>query len=446
MTQSYHAQTDNSNPNQHTYQHRQPIPGGSFSIPPVALLITWAAYRLRKINWLTFRVWLALHQLQCWRDTCAHDNSTHPYTLNQIARAIKSNNTPPHRIAQAINSLHALNLAHFSPNSITFAQSLTDVHDPDVHQLATNMLNHLGNDNASRPLRMPRRMLVFLMTITRPKPVFAGVMLGLLLRCMMYKRYNTYKGCCTATWLAAVFGGDITSVKSARSQLINDGWFIRLPTAQRVRQQHGEWLALVLETAPPDQPEIEPPPPRKSAEIEPPLINQSLSNETETNQSLQSGALQNPSWHHITFIDLTTPNRRRELYHSAVDAEAIPPTPASELTFYAAIAHACRVATRNPCGLLRHIVETPTSQAFISQTDEDRARTWISPPPPPPETHPSVLSSDALFVMQFRRNLKHAGFHGDPYTYLTSTPQGQHNWPPERWLQATVELLLETAP
>ena len=440
MAPYYHATPNNSTPN----KHREPIPGGSFPIPPLALIITWAAYRIRKIDWLTFRVWLALFQIKSWHDATLRTGNSHLYNVRQIAQAIKSDNLPLYRLTQAINNLHSLNLAHFSPQSITFSQRLDDITDPELHQVATHMLNNLGNSNASRSLRMPRRILVFLMTTNRPRPVFAGTMLGLLLRCMLFKRYSAYKGCCTSTWIAAVFGGDTSSIKSARSQLIKDGWFARLPTAQRVRQTHGEWIALVLEIPPLEHRQIEPPPPPKLLEIEPPLQNQSLSHEIETNQFLQSGASPKPTWHHIQIADLSTSQRRQQLYQAALVAKAIPSTPAGELTFFSAIAHARRVATRNPCGLLRHVIETPSSQAFITQADEDQALTWLTPLPPSQNPDSPSLSLDALFVRTFRRNLKRAGYHNDPYSYLASTRHGKTDWPPDRWLKATLELLKET--
>ena len=167
-------------------------------------------------------------------------------------------------------------------------------------------------------------MLVFLMTSQRPRPVYAGVMLALLIRTMLTKRYGAYKGCCTASWIALVFGGDLSSIKSARAKLIADGWFARLETPQRVRQRYGEWVILVIEQPVENLAETEPPPSPKIGETEPPLRNQSLSDETETNQSLQPGASQ-PAWEHIQPFDLHTPQRHKQLCHAAVVAGSFLP-------------------------------------------------------------------------------------------------------------------------
>ena len=157
-------------------------------------------------------------------------------------------------------------------------------------------------------------------------------MFALLIRTMLTKKHETYKGCCTASWIALVFGGDPSSIKSARAQLIADGWFARLETPQRVGQRYGEWVVLVIEQ-----------PVESHDETEPPLENQSLSHEIETNQSLQPGASQ-PAWKHIQSLDLHTPKRREQLYHAAVAAGVIPPADAHRHTFFAAVAHATRVA------------------------------------------------------------------------------------------------------
>lgn len=238
------------------------------------------------------------------------------------------------------------------------------------------MLSNIAHSGRDRGLRMPRRMLVFLMTSQRPRPVYAGVMFALLIRTMLTKRYGVYKGCCTASWISLVFGGDPPSIKSARAKLIEDGWFARLGTPQRVRQRYGEWVVLVVARPVGNQDVTEPLTPRKSDVTEPLFQNQSLSEEIETNQSLHPGASQ-PNWENIQPLDLHTPKRREQLYHAAVAAGVIRSTEAHRRTFFAAIAHATRVARKNACGILRRLVETPKYHRFISQTDEDQASQWL---------------------------------------------------------------------
>ena len=328
MQQHYHERPRNTN-----HKHQTPtIPGGSYSIPPIALIMVWAAYRQRKLDWLALRVWIALWEIKCWYEARSNSNDTPHYNTSQITSAIKSPNLTTKRLETALSTLQHLNLVSYTSSTIWIATSLDDLQDPELRQLAEYMVSHVGHDNIDRGLRMPRRMLVILMTSQRPKPVYAGVMFALLIRTMLTKRYETYKGCCTASWIALVFGGDTSSIKSARAQLIEDGWFARLETPQRVRQRYGEWVVLLIEQPVENHDETEPPQALRTDETEPPLKNQSLSVEIETNQSLQPGASQ-PAWENIQPLDLHTPKRREQLYHAALAAGVIPPVEAHKHTF-----------------------------------------------------------------------------------------------------------------
>lgn len=445
MQPFYHELRDRTNPTR-----RFPaIPGGSYSIPPLALIIVWAAYRQRKLGWLALRVWLALWEIKCWHEARSNSGSTPYYDTSRIASAIRSPNVATRRLKAALSTLQHLGLINFTSSTIWIAASLDDLQDAELRHLAKQMTANIGHANLARGLRMPRRMLVYLMTSQRPKPVYAGVMFALLIRTMLTKRYETYKGCCTATWIALTFGGDPSSIKSARAQLIADGWFARLETPQRVRQRCGEWVVLVIEPSVENHDETEPLTPLKSGETEPPIQNQSLSDEIETNQSLQPGVSQ-PKWENIQPLDLHTPERREQLYHAALSVGVIPSTEASRRTFYAAIARAIRVAKKNACGLLRQLVETPAYHQFISQADEDQASIWLARQQP-------VLNLDSQFpnertedlydqriVALLCNQLDNAGFRTDNcFALIMTTHVGVTNlagWTQERWDRAIAAL------
>ncbi len=427
-----------------TKRKRQPqtIPGGSYAIPPLSLIIVWAAFRQRKLDWLALRVWLALWEIKCWHEARSNSKDTPHYNASQITSAIRAPKLTTNRLEAALAALRNLNLVNFTPSTIWIATSLDDLQDPELRQLAKHMVSHVGHGNVNRGLRMPRRMLVFLMTSQRPKPVYAGVMFALLIRTMLTKRYDTYKGCCTASWIKLVFGGDSSSIKSARAKLIEDGWFARLETPQRVRQRYGEWVVLVIGQPVENHDETEPPTPPKSDETEPLLRNQSLSDEIETNQSPEPGASQ-PKWEHIQPLDLHSQRRRMQLYHAALAARVIPPTEAHRHTFFAAIAHATRVATRNTCGLLRRLVETSPYHRFISQADEHQASLWLhaqqselvlNAQPPDDAGHGP---HDQLIVSYLRSRLQQAGFGTDNcFTLIMTTKEGRTHlagWTQDRW-------------
>ena len=449
MQQYYHER-----PQSTKHRHQTPtIPGGSYSIPPIALVIVWAAYRQRKLDWLALRVWIALWEIKCWYEARSNSDDTPHYNTSQITSALKSPKITTKRLEAALLTLQHLNLVNFTSTTIWIATSLDDLQDSELSQLAEQMLSHIGHANTDRGIRMPRRILVFLMTSQRPKPVYAGVMFALLIRTMLTKRYGTYKGCCTASWIALVFGGDTSSIKSARAQLIEDGWFARLETPQRVRQRYGEWVILVIEQPVENHDETEPPTPLKSDETEPPLKNQSLSNEIETNQSLHPGASQ-PKWENIQPLDLHTPERREQLYHAAVAASVMPPADAHKHTFFAAIAHATRVAGKNACGLLRRLVETPAYHGFISQLDEGQAALWLHPHQTQltlaiqTPDHPLHELEDRRIVSYLRHKLQQAGFPTDNcFALIMTTHEGKTNlagWTQDRWDKASTAKQKET--
>ena len=438
MQQHYHDSPHN------TKQKPQspPIPGGSYSIPPIALIILWAAYRQQKLDWLALRVWLALWEIKSWHQARSNSDNIPHYDASQIASAIKSPSLTAKRITTALSTLGHLNLVNFASTTLWITTDLAELQDFELRQLAEQMVSNIGHDNVSRGLRMPRRMLVYLMTSQRARPVYAGVMLALLIRTMLTKRYGAYKGCCTASWIALVFGGDPSSIKSARARLIEDGWFNRLETPQRVRQRYGEWVVLVIEHPVGNLTETEPPVPPKWGVTEPPLQNQSLSDEIETNQSLQPGASQ-PDWENIQPLDLHTPKRRELLYHAALAAGVIPSSEAQKRTFFAAIAHAVRVARRNTCGFLRRLVETPAYHRFISQAAEDQSSFWLAAQQPHLKLD-SLLPNefrndphDQRIVSYLRDRLRKAGFDTDNcFALIMTTHEGKKHlpgWTQDRW-------------
>ena len=438
MQRSYHERPRNTND-----KHQTPtIPGGSYSIPPIALIIVWAAYRQRKLDWLGLRVWLALWEIRCWYEARSNSDDTPYYNTSQITSALKSPTITTKRLEATLLTFQHLNLVNFTSTTIWIATSLDDLQDPELRLLAEQMLSNIGHANTDRGIRMPRRMLVFLMTSPRPRPVYAGVMLALLIRTMLTKRYGAYKGCCTSSWIALVFGGDASSIKSARARLIEDGWFARLETPQRVRQRYGEWVVLVIKQPVGNHDEAEPPTPLKSAETEPPLQNQSLSDEIETNQSLHPGASQ-PKWENIQPLDLHTPQRREQLYHAALAGGVIPSTEAHKHTFFAAVAHATRVATRNACGLLRRLVETPAYHRFISQADEDQASLWLHTQQPRLTLGTQAIEEfpidprDQQIVSYLRSRLQQAGYGVDnSFALIMTAHVGKTKlvgWTQERW-------------
>ena len=399
MQQHYHRRSRDTN------QKQQParIPGGVYTISPLAVASIWAALKLKLVTWHHLRVWIALHEVRTWRDTQDRpQRNIFRFTARRIAQALGYKYAGP-RMKKALADLERLGLARLTPTELSFTASLHDL--PLRLQTETaRILKTLGNDNITRGIRMPRRLMRYVL-YSRSRPLRAALIFAILLRIMPVKRYGWYKGCLTTGLLAEVSGFSESRIKHERAALISEGYFERLETPVRVRQQHGDWYALGrhLPTSCHLENRTNQQPPRrqKAQNSQPPIREPVPSSGMETNQFLsrKTGASRSlstpnpkiaPRWHYIQPDDLREPERRVDLHRDACRIGVIGNSPAERLKFYAAIARARRLGTLNPCGMLRRIVQTTAYHGFIADCDEDQARSWLRELQPQPT--PEVLS------------------------------------------------------
>ena len=396
MRQSYHEYPHNSN----RKQRPASIPGGVYTVCPLATASVWAALKLKLITWHQLRVWIALHEVRTWRDTRnPAQRNLFKFTRRLVAQALGNKYAGP-RLKKALADLEQLGLACLTPTELSFTMSLEEL----PHELRTEtdrILKTLCNKGTTRAIRMPRRLMRHIMR-SRPRPLRAALIFGMLLRIMAVKRYGWYKGCLTTALLVEVSGFSHSRIKHERAALIAEGYFERLETPARVRQQHGDWYALAhnlpMTSGIRTHPDKQPPRPPKEGNPQP-LINKPVpSFGIERNQFLppRPGLSRSPStpeptaapsWNCIRPEDLREPQRRAGLHKDAWHKGVIGNSPAERLTFYAAIARARRLGTLNPCGMLRRIVQTTAYHRYITNYDEDQARAWLCQlePQPAPE-------------------------------------------------------------
>jgi len=386
VQQSYHETSSDPSKN-----NRIPaIPGGVYMISPLAIVSVWAALKLKLIAWHHLRVWIALWEVRTWRDTMEPaQRNLFRFTPKRIAHVLGKGRASP-QLKQAFADLEQLGLTQLTPTDISFTTSLYDLR-PDQRAETRRMLESLGNENVTHAIRMPRRLMRLIMK-SRARPMRAAVLFGMLLRMTPVKRYRWYKGCITTKLLADVSGFNESRIKHERAALIREGCFERLETPARVRQQYGDWYALGH-----DLPAVsdfktdtkrQPPAPGKEGNRQPPIKEPAPSFGIETNQFLPAKPAASsstpipqeagiPNWRHIVPEDLREPRRRTALYRDAHQRGVIGNSPAEMLTFYAAMARAQRLASINPCGMFRRIVETSAYRGYISDCDEDHARAWL---------------------------------------------------------------------
>ena len=399
MQQDYHRKPGNSN----LKQKPASIPGGVYTISPLATASIWAALKLKLIRWHHLRVWIALHEVRTWRDTQdPTQRNFFRFTPRRIAQALGYRYAGP-RLKKALADLERIGIARLTPTELSFTASLHDL-PPELGEESDRILRTLGNDSITRAIRMPRRLMRHIMR-SRSRPLRASLIFAMLLRIMPVKRYGWYKGCLTTALLAEVSGFSESRIKHERAALIAEGYFERLETPARVRHQHGDWYALAhhlpSSSGLENRTNQQPPRPPKEQNPQPPIRKPVPSSGMETNQFLprKPGASRSlsppeptaaPSWRHIQPEDLRDPQRRVDLHQDACRNGVIGNSPAERLKFYAAIARARRLATRNPCGMLRRIVQTTAYHGYIADCDEDRARTWLRELEPQPA--PKVMA------------------------------------------------------
>ena len=465
MQQCYHEHPRKSN----RKQRPASIPGGVYTISPLATASIWAALKLKLIAWHHLRVWIALHEVRTWRDTRnPAQRDFFRFTPRLIAQTLGNKNAGP-RLKRTLAALQQLGLARLTPTELSFTASLDSL-PRELRAETDRILKTLGNDSTTRAIRIPRRLMQHIMR-SRPRPLRAALIFGMLLRIMHVKRYRWYKGCLTTALLVEVSGFSESRIKHERTALITEGYFERLATPSRVRQQHGDWYTLAhhLPTASGLKTSTDKQPPRapKEANSQPPINKPVPSSGMETNQFLprKAGAslylsIQKPTaapnWHHIQPEDLREPERQSALHKEACRIGVIGDNPAERLRFYAAIARARRLGTLNPCGMLRRIVQTTAYHGYIAGCDEDQARAWLRElePQPAPEvlalvTPPAVAGSGLRDVEVYR--ILARGLMGDGYD-----PTGQaaydavrrndksnvlRGWTRERWEAAKAEAI-----
>jgi hypothetical protein len=468
----------------------QDIPGGTCPLSPLQICFLWAARQEKIISPLAFSVYFAAHEVKYWRSK-TEPGQTYCYTPYGFQRADMNRllpGVPEGKIAKACDELEAINLLRISESGIWFAEHLNEVTvNERVKQRARTMFNQLHQDTREKIIKIPRRLLKLIIQCGR-RIVRAATLFGMLLTTMLTKRteqYEGYKGCCKASWIGKLFGVNAKRVNLERARLIAEGWFTREPTTSRTRKKFGQWVGLNLtpseptseapepvENPAPDTPKVQPQTPPDEPKVQP-LLNPALSSSEEisNNQELspeapEAGACQPknldaPTWTDIQLHDLQQDARSEALWQDAMERGHLKQTQPDRINFFAAIAHALRVAKHNACGLLRTVVEQRLWH-FLSQADEYNALQRLRrathereakeaqrmhpnpfltmPADRSGEVHEQPgLSQDALIVQTLIGDLERAGVRGDVFG-IVQRHGYLRDWDQDRWLKAEAEL------
>lgn len=300
------------------------IPGGTCPLRPIQCCFVWAAQQTKSISQHAFQLYFGLHEIKYWRHRTIHQpHHDEPYRIElaDIHRLLPG--VPRRKMTQALQELEDTSMLHTTAAGMHFTANLPALTvDTKVIHATQAMFAQLHVATRDQVILLPRRLLKVLATCGRRR-VRAATLLGLLLTTMLAKRtaqYQGYQGCCKASWIARVFGVHAKRVSLERQQLIQEGWFRRLPTPQHVRNRWGEWVALALEPsspasvahAEPRTADVQPPPLEKPPQVQPPSSQPDTLREISKNHILAHGDAgvchdqprQHPTWDHILPEDL----------------------------------------------------------------------------------------------------------------------------------------------
>lgn len=448
---------------------RREVAGGYEPVSAARLATAWWAYRDGLVSKLALRAYFGCIELEARRRL---SGGKHRPSLGELRKLVGGVETGRGGVRPALKELLASGLLRScSKAGVVFAESPEELRCEDRSGLDAMLAKLQG---VNRKVPVPRRMIRRLaggLGKARTATVLAH-----LIRCLFYYKGEGVNpvGCCKASWVADVFGVTERSVFDARRFLVLDlGWLQAEECSQHVLNRDGLWVAVNLdwgsggEGTPAEPPAAEAPatpdgfsgpPPENAGRFAGPNTDKKPlrenNNQKPASRPPASGGPagfsnsysgeKKPNLRDVVPEDLRDGERLLELHAQAVEGRFISTSEADRLAFLAAAAHARAVGSK-PCRLFAWMVRGKRFE-FITQADEDQARSLLRPrrepdggrpTPAPPRRPEETLSDDALMVRSVQAALARAGFRGDP---LPLVRRERPEWTRERWDAATAEL------
>lgn len=341
--------------------------GGYILFQAHQLLSAWEAYRTKIIRLVDLRVWLACHELVARRQGAPKGHPVR-YQLTELGALV--GNPSARTLRGSLNRLERAGLAQWSDVAITFRD-----------REASTTCQHLTSPKRLVPV--PRRVGRFLASGTTR--AITATMLGLLVRCVFYRRgVCSSTGACKASWVAETFGVDERSVKRARARLIALGWVEPVEATQwRLNRWGGVYrVNLAWDGGTKPRSHLTPQVLGTASRLSPPDSDKQPLREYIHQKPVGHGrsgvrgyrkATPEPSLWRIEPEDLGQTTRLESLHAEACARGQADPSEAGRLRFMALAAHARSHATRNAPGLFAWLLRGQR-WGFITQADEDGVR------------------------------------------------------------------------
>ena len=414
-----------------TATYQQEIAGRYRRITTHQIIMMWWLYRAGHITLRQLRIIFAAHEMAEQRSYTPADDRRKPlYRREEILHLVggRGSKSAARAISRDVQHLGSLGVAMISDHSITFADSIEQIHVDDVSGF-WEMFQQIKNSRRKVPV--PRRTLRALAGGFRRSET--GYMLMALIRSVFWhKDQEAYRidGRMKLSELATTFMLDRKSVSSARTHLIELGWLIPYTnTPQQMINRFGvhdvinvDWepandAELSTETV--DQPVHEavektdmptvggrgdvarfPSPPPDSVARFPSPYKQVSSSSRNQNKKLRSTAPEpsvvsikpeggsrkkeayrdrqaanKPNIHRILPEHLRSPYTLHELYRQAVATNLISDCEGWKSSFFA-MANRARTRGHNPGALLLWLIKQRKHE-FVTLADEEAAKAQL---------------------------------------------------------------------
>lgn len=369
------------------------IEGGYIAILARQLFLGWWLYQTSQITARQLRMFFALFEMR-QRRMFLEAGRDPVYRHTELQILLGSNDEEG--VRADVRRLASIGLARMSSSSIEFAQCESDLSNVDLAEFEDAFD---GIQNRERKVPVPRRVLRYL--AGSGKRVLFATVLGHVLRLLYLRKQRVEaRGRCKSSWVALVFGVDISSVKRHRRLLLEMGMLEAVgdeSSKERFfERRYGKNLLwnlswsygdpvvgseAAVEVAPPD---LRPQEAKTPPDLRPVREDRDPLRDLETRSSsgvckgpvpeerAPSGRGDPPVWQNIQRSDLEDTGRLLLLFEELTTSGRLPDTEATRLGFVGLAVHAHRYGATNPAGLFRSLVEKGRFH-FVTQDDEDVA-------------------------------------------------------------------------
>lgn len=344
------------------------IVGGYRTMSPVQICNGLGAYEAGLVKYRTLRSYFACVAVIASREAARRARGER---LRREAQAVRPEEVA--RLAGVSERIAAYDLKRLHKvGLIERAGDLVLLSTQPLH-CASELLEHASPTRSwSRPVPMPRAVVRFLASSTRP--ALTKVLLAYCMRGLAIERTTGAvrgRGTVKSSWIASTFGLSLRAAKAGRASLIALGLIARDEgSTQHKLNRDGAYFELNLAWS---RTGSAPRPAQNRTESAPPIGRLKTLSELEDQRTAGAGVLSGPDLGNVCMQDLGRFTRMEDLFWQAVDRKFLRGSQMDALNFLAAAVHARFGKARDPVRVFVAIVRRGL-WAHITCAEEERAR------------------------------------------------------------------------